>query len=56
VKRVRTIPEKTALFAKAHNVWDEIESSITSNRLNAVLSKIGSFKPQITSKLKGLMG
>jgi Rnl2 family RNA ligase len=56
VKRVRTTPEKTALSAEAQNVWNEIETYITSNRLNAVLSKIGSFTPQITGKLTGLMG
>jgi hypothetical protein len=56
VKRVRTTPEKTILSPEAQNVWDKIETYITSNRLNAVFSKISSFKPQITSKLKGLMG
>jgi hypothetical protein len=56
VKKVRTTPENTILSPEAQNFWDKIETYITSNRLNAILSKISSFKPQITSKIKGLMG
>lgn len=50
-RKTRAPKGKVELSEAAQNLWDELNSFITLNRLNNVLSKEGAFEPQLMGKI-----
>ncbi|NIF07134.1 RNA ligase, Rnl2 family [Chryseobacterium sp. Tr-659] len=55
VKKQTKTTQKPVIFSEtAQNIWEEIQTYITVNRLNNVVSKIGEFEPRMIGKVIGL--
>ncbi|WET48821.1 RNA ligase, Rnl2 family [Chryseobacterium indologenes] len=55
VKKQRKTVQKTVHFSEnAQKIWEEIQTYVTANRLNNVMSKIGEFEPKMIGKVIGL--
>lgn len=53
-KQGKTVQKTVHFGEKAQNIWEEIQTYVTANRLNNVMSKIGEFDPKMMGKIIGL--
>lgn len=53
-KQGKTVQKTVHFGEKAQNIWEEIQTYVTANRLNNVMSKIGEFEPKMIGKVIGL--
>lgn len=53
-KQGKTVQKTVHFGEKAQNIWEEIQTYVTVNRLNNVVSKIGEFEPKMIGKVIGL--
>lgn len=53
-KQGKTVQKTVHFGEKAQNIWEEIQTYVTANRLNNVVSKIGEFEPKMIGKVIGL--
>jgi len=54
VRKERPARKDVHFSGKAREVWEEIRSYVTVNRLNNVMSKTGEFEPEMMGKIIGL--
>ncbi|KQM50380.1 RNA ligase, Rnl2 family [Chryseobacterium sp. Leaf201] len=54
VRKERPARKDVHFSGKAREIWEEIRSYVTVNRLNNVMSKTGEFEPEMMGKIIGL--